>query len=119
MNFGVHSRAAMNRTDLVIEYERMLSHLAKFWVTPRTRTSVLISSPHVEGSLNKLIVAMEVGAAALFSVSAANAANQKDLTDVAQYQPAANLNIGTIDTFMGVSTMATAMIGIMANLAIV
>ena len=34
--------------------------------------------------MNKLIIAMAVGAAALFSVSATNAANQKGRTDVTQ-----------------------------------
>jgi hypothetical protein len=69
--------------------------------------------------MKKLIVAMAVGAAALLSVSAANAANQKGLTEVAQFSTGSNLNIGTMDTLMVVSTMATAIIGTMANLAIV
>jgi hypothetical protein len=65
----------------------MFSYLAQILGdAPEPKPSGLISSPHVEGSflMKKLIAAMAIGAAALLSVSAANAANQKGLTEVAQ-----------------------------------
>lgn len=54
MNFGVHSRAAMNRTDHFIEYERMFSYLAK--ILGHTEEAVEELRPNTTETVDAFIV---------------------------------------------------------------